>query len=492
MIRSRRCIVALALLAAALPAFLRAQDDPAFRRWQEQEQKKFQEFRDRNDREFFEFLKKEWRGVELARGMVRDPIPDPVTQPVCTAPPAPANIPPVPSPAVAIPTAPERGEPAPPIPERAQAAPGGVNVTFFGARLSLPLDPTLRVELHGDLEKESISDFFAGLSRSKYAELIAAARAIRTERRLNDWGYCRLLSAIAVKMYGRQGNESTLFVWYMLIKSGYDARVGYANSRAVLLLPTDGRLYGIPYFSFQTAGRRYYAVALDPAVPVTAGQLHAYDGTYAGATNPMTFAVPDIPVLTTEVASKTLRFAYAGKDYALPVRFSRDAVAFFEYYPQADFDVYFDGSVSADAAASLYSALQPLIAGRTEVEAVNILLRFSQTAFGYKVDQELFGREKPMFPDEVLFYDNSNCKDRAVLFAWLVRRLTGLDVIGLNYPGHVSTAVRFTQEIPGDSVEFQKGKYVICDPTYINADAGMCMPQFRSVTPVIIRLRRHV
>ena len=489
---SRRCIVAYALLSAALPISLRAQDDPAFRRWQEQEQKKYQEFRDKNDRDFFEFLKKEWRGVELARGVVRDPIPDPVTLPVYTPPAAPVQVLPVPSPTVAIPPLPEKREPVPPPGKVKQPAPGEANVTYFGARLSIPLDPTLKVELQGEIEKESISNFFAGLSRSRYDDLLSSARAIREERRLNDWGYCRLLSAIAAKVYGRQGNEATLFVWYMLIKSGYDARVGYANSRAVLLLPTEGRLYGIPYFSFQTAGRRYYAVKLDPAAPVAEGRLFAYDGTYAGATNPMTFSVPDIPLLTTAVASKTLRFAYGGKDFALPVRYSRDAVVFFEYYPQADFDVYFDGSVSADAAGSLYSALQPLIAGHTEVEAVNILLRFTQTAFGYKVDQELFGREKPMFPDEVLYYDDSNCKDRAVLFAWLVRRLTGLEVIGLNYPGHVSTAVRFTRDVPGDSVEYGGARYVICDPTYVNANAGMCMPQFKNVTPAVIKLRRHV
>jgi hypothetical protein len=119
-----------------------------------------------------------------------------------------------------------------------------------------------------------------------------------------------------------------------------------------------------------------------------------------------------------------------------------------------------------------------------------MLLRFSQTAFGYKVDKELFGREKPMFPDEVLYYDYSNCKDRAILFAYLVRRLTGLEVVGLDYPGHISTAVRFRGNVPGDAVQVRRERFVICDPTYINANAGMCMPQFQGVQPSIITLRK--
>ena len=95
-----------------------------------------------------------------------------------------------------------------------------------------------------------------------------------------------------------------------------------------------------------------------------------------------------------------------------------------------------------------------------------------------------------MFPDEVLYYKDSNCKDRAILFAYLVRNLTHLEVVGLDYQGHISTAVRFSKEVPGDAVQYQGRRYSICDPTFIDADAGMCMPQFKGVSPSIIPLKR--
>ena len=47
--------------------------------------------------------------------------------------------------------------------------------------------------------------------------------------------------------------------------------------------------------------------------------------------------------------------------------------------------------------------------------------------------------------DEPLFYPYSDCEDHSVLFAYLVRELPGLEVIGLDYPGHVATAVRFSR-----------------------------------------------
>jgi hypothetical protein len=60
--------------------------------------------------------------------------------------------------------------------------------------------------------------------------------------------------------------------------------------------------------------------------------------------------------------------------------------------------------------------------------------------------------------------------------------------VGLDYPGHISTAVRFNTEVSGDSVVFEGNKFIICDPTYINADVGMAMPMFKDTTPKIIRL----
>src|SRR3972149_2063363 len=132
--------------------------------------------------------------------------------------------------------------------------------------------------------------------------------------------------------------------------------------------------------------------------------------------------------------------------------------------------------------------LKPILQGKTEWEAVNILLRFVQTAFEYKTDDDQFGREKPLFVDEVLFYPASDCEDRSVLFAYLVQTLLGLDVVGLDYPAHIATAVRFTSEVAGDQVMYEGKKFVICDPTYIGADVGMCMEQFKGVVPKVIKI----
>ena len=117
-----------------------------------------------------------------------------------------------------------------------------------------------------------------------------------------------------------------------------------------------------------------------------------------------------------------------------------------------------------------------------------MLLRFVQTAFEYQTDDEQFGREKYLIPDETLYYGICDCEDRSILFAHLVRKLVGLPVVGLDYPGHIATAVQFSQRLPGAYVNYEGEDYLICDPTYINADIGMVMPQFKDTPPVLIGL----
>lgn len=482
---SVKILVLIGILTVVSPCVL-AQEEEDFKQWKNEEDATFKQFKDKNDQAFYEFLKHEWRGVEMFRGDLRDPVPDPVTLPVYTPPQErPRPITP-PTPTVRI-TPPGKSAPLPPAPAPPQA--DAASIEFYGADIAVPLPPGLAVRLGGTPGKESISEYFASMAGKEYNTMLSAAKTIRAERRLNDWGYCLLLASIGQKLYGGRSNEVVLFTWYMLLKSGYEARVGFTGSSVFLLLPVEGKLFGVPYFSFG-GGQRYYAVPIDPKSPVTLTTMHAYEGTYPGATMLMRFTVTELPALTNTSASRTLQFAYGGTQYSVPIRYSQDAVRFFEYYPQSDFTVYFDGSISSDAAASLYTAFEPILRGKTEVEAVNVLLRFSQTAFGYKVDKELFGREKPMFPDEVLYYRDSNCKDRAILFAYLVRNLMRLDVIGLEYPGHVSTAVRFSRDIPGDAVHYQGQRFSICDPTYIGADVGMAMTQHQRVTPTVIPLRR--
>jgi hypothetical protein len=50
----------------------------------------------------------------------------------------------------------------------------------------------------------------------------------------------------------------------------------------------------------------------------------------------------------------------------------------------------------------------------------------------------------------------------------------------------VATAVKFSAYVAGDSRNYQGVRYVVADPTYIGADVGMEMEQYKSSSPDII------
>lgn len=467
-----------------------AQEADDFEEWQREEQAALQEFKDKDDEEFLNFLKKEWREMQALQGMVQDEVPKPIKMPVATPQPPKytmsakskvVDVPIVKAMPLVKPSLEDR--PIPAEVERIKSA----KFIFFNMPLTVDYDESVKVVLNGQITKEAISAFWEALSRSNYSGCLAQAQYYKNQLKLNDWGYCQLLNEMSGGIYGGQQNQSNLLVWFMLLKSGYEIKIGYSKDRIYLLFPSENALYGASYFTFE--GKKHYMVSFGGRAE-SIGSLYTYEGRHPGANKLIDFKISVPPDIKTVTIDKIFMVRYGEREHPLSVKLNKEVVDFFSYYPQTDFEVYFGAAPSPETGLSLLSALRPLVTGKMETEAVNILLSFVQTAFDYKTDQEQFGRERSLFPEETLFYPFSDCEDRAILFAYLVRNLLGLEVIGLDYPGHIAAAVKFSSEVEeGDFIIYKNAKYTVCDPTYINASWGMSMPQFKNVVPKVIAAR---
>jgi hypothetical protein len=124
--------------------------------------------------------------------------------------------------------------------------------------------------------------------------------------------------------------------------------------------------------------------------------------------------------------------------------------------------------------------------GLEKREIIDLLLDFSQKFTSYATDQDQFGRERYLFAEESLFYPSNDCEDRTILLASLVERYTGLKSIALDFPGHVNLAVNIPGETIGNFINFRGERFLICDPTYINAKSGMLAQQYKSERVKII------
>jgi hypothetical protein len=481
-----------AALLALVPVCAAAADKlDEFRQWQRQEQAAFKKFKDERDREFADYLRTQWQEFQTFRGIKRDPTPKPDVIPAAPRvppPPPEARKPPAPPPVVQVKPEPPRAPapvapPAPPPPPRSKQ----VTLAFYGQNVVVHYDPSIEARLAGAPGSESIANYWTGLGQSEYEPLLKRLRTVHTSLGLEDWAYADLVRAFSQQVHPRSENDARLLLWFLLTKSGYKVRVAYSDSRIHLFVPTEQKIYETKFLTIQ--GQAHYA-ALERDRGASVGRVYTYDKEYPGQARNMDLRIASLRFTKPAIGYRELKFEYGNRKYAFRVPVDRRVIEFMDGYPVTDLQWYFLAATSEETRAVLVRELRAATSGMHEDEALNLLLRFAQTAFAYKTDGDQFGREKYMFVEETLSYPYSDCEDRAVLYAWLVREVIGGEVIGLSYPGHVATAVRVRNLKTGvATVDYDGKRYVVADPTYIGADVGMAMPQYANVRPDVVRIK---
>ncbi|MGB5457843.1 MAG: hypothetical protein WBO16_11190 [Gammaproteobacteria bacterium] len=486
-------IIALCALLVCAPA----RPVSEFEQWKRQQRESFQQYKDERDREFTAFLKAHWRAIDLQQGLVLDKKPKPVVVPVAR--PQPSEPEPVRKPvedkpvktvepeAVVVPPKPPVTRPSRPAPLPPRHRKGlRTQLDYFGERISFYYDPAFKRALPARLNETALSNFWSGLSQVDYEPLLEQIDRQARALQLNDWGYAVLTNSVSAQIYPESKNKQVLFTWFMLTKAGFNSRVAYDANTVYLLLPSKQQMFYVTFFRFDN--ERYYAISFDGS-RIKPGKVFTYDGHYPGALKKLDMRIRTRAVTADHPEKRVLSFEYRGKAYTIEASYDQSRIDFLNTYPQLELSLYFTSEVGQVAESPLLQQLATALDGMTERDAVNFLLKFVQSAWHYRTDQQQFGEENFLFPEETIYYPYSDCEDRSVLFAWLVTRLLGLDVIGLNYPGHVAAAVHLKDTGDGDYVLYNNKKYTVTDPTFINATAGMIMPEYNHLKPGIIPIR---
>jgi len=476
----------LFIIFIALSVNLFAQSE--YELWKQKQEEQYRQYKDAQDKAFVEFLEKEWKSFDAFKGIKPDEIPKPVDVPETeiTVPKEfpDSNI----VKDIQVPKLEFKEEKIQEKESQAYIEPEeekGIEVDFFGLNLHVNYSENLKDALEEPLNEKAIADFWYKISNSDYEPFLKQAQEYKNQMNLNDWGYCLFLNKVGKKLTDNSKNLKRLFVWFMLIKSGYQVKLGFVENAVFLLLPSKNVLFGVTYLILDE--QKFYVVNFEQKEKLPLA-IQTYEGNYPDADDLIDLRVTKAPLISKEIVERELRFKYKGETYILTVQYNLPTAKYFENYPLTDLNIYFNAPLTNEANFSVISQLKDILEEKPEAEAVNILLRFVQTAFQYKTDDEQFGREKSFFSEETLFYPFCDCEDRSVFFSYLVRNLLGLNVIGLDYPGHIATAVKFNTDLEGDSVTFNNEKYLVCDPTYVNANIGLCMPDFKNVEPKIIEL----
>ena len=356
---------------------------------------------------------------------------------------------------------------------------GRSKIAYGGLAFYLNNSLNRKCSLNG-LNENAIADAYEALCNSDYKPLLADCAQIRKDLRLNDWGVFTLVRQVA-DTYCGTANESIVMQQFLLNEMGYKARMARkaTEDKMMLFVATDCSIYAHPYITLN--GQNYYNLSGNNEQC----QFYMCQKDSPKAKNSVGMQLKEAPLFPGTVVSSTHQAK--GSAARVTVDVPKALMDFYKDYPQCDYSVYFNAPVNAAMENRILSSLAPLVQGRNEADAANILINFVQTAFQYQTDGQQFGYEKPFFVEELFYYPYSDCEDRAMLFSYLVRKLLGLDVVLLDYPAHIATAVRFNGNVSGDYLMVNGRKYIVCDPTYIGASIGMTMPRYKTVSAKVLK-----
>lgn len=467
----------------------------------------FRAYRDRVNAEYADYMRKAWTKEEPQPAKPLPKRPEP-PKPVVREPLVVPHFDPIPFEKIIVPKVPDVKKPEPVIPieelegiheevvpeaetkpqEEVKPATKPQDITkpeeltfkWCGMTWNVPLEKQHQFRLRSTKE-EDVADAWKTLSEAKYAGIVAACLKVRDNYQLPDWGYLFFLEAMANAFLPGMPNEARLLEMFILSQSGYQARIARSNGQLYLLVPSSGDIY--EYTHLTLGGCKYLVIDKSPV----RGSFYVYERDFPRA-QPFTWQMSKLPLLAGETQMRTLR-GRSFPEVQATVEINKNLIQFMNGYPRCnDWDSYASASLSKQAKAGLYPVLRQSIDGKSKKETVDILLGFVQTAFDYQTDEQQFGKERPLFGDETLHYPYCDCEDRSILFSILVRDLLGLDVVLINYPEHLATAVCFNENVEGDYFLLDGKRYVVCDPTYIGSHVGEAMPNLKNTKATIIKL----
>ena len=347
--------------------------------------------------------------------------------------------------------------------------PGGQNIqlNFYGDIVQLPCEYLSIVDYNGPLSDESIQAFYDKMSATDYKPVVDALLAYKQKNKPDDWIFYQLIRKTAQLTSPKVENyyRYTLYKWFLLNKSGYDATLCIAGDKLMFYVRSDEDIQDIPFYKEE--GKQYVCINYHdyPGIDIVNSKLHKVEVQVPGAVNTFSYKLTHMPNFEPgDYKEKDLEFDYREVTYHIKLKTNEQVKNILVNYPITDYTDYFNLPLSNGTYASLIPQLKENMKGMNVKNGVDYLMNFTRYAFAYEPDKENFGKEKHLSAEQTLLYDHSDCEDRAALFYYLVKEIYNLPMIVLAYPHHLTIAVKFDKPI-GKPILYNGSEYSICEPT---------------------------
>ena len=366
----------------------------------------------------------------------------------------------------------------------AQTNPGEFRFSFYGDSIDLQSNTDFEIPFSGTPSAAAIKEFYQKIDASSYQGLVSSLCQYKERYKLDDWLFYQLIRQTAQHLSPKGENyiRYTLYKWFLLSKTGYNAMLTVSGDKILFYVQSDEMVYNIPYRmkdgkQFVCLNYHDYGSNID----FDKNRFSEIGIAVPEAKKGFTYKITRLPdFVPADYTEKDIQFDYYQQHYDFKVKLNADIKKIFANYPVVDYSYYFNIPLSKETYESLIPELRKTVKDMTVKNGVDYLMRFTRYAFLFKPDTEAFGGEKRMSPEQTLLFDESDCDDRSALFFYLVKEIYNLPMIVLNYPNHVTVAVEFDKPI-GNPIVYNGKKYYVCEPTPQRTDLpiGKLLPQLK-------------
>lgn len=376
-------------------------------------------------------------------------------------------------------------KPISPIYENDKVEEKNFSFSYMGTTCEVRLPKDLNIRMSG-CESCMIATIWRQLATNAMDNTIRDFLALRLKMQLCDWAYLNLIDTFA-KAFCGHGNEAVIMAAFIYSQSGYKMRLGRDCEKLYLLYGSKHGIYEKGYIVIE--GINYYP--LDDKVE----RMEISDFSFPQEQS-MSLYIENAQKFTIRPSAKRKLASEQYHDVTIDSQVNLNLIQFYNTYPSSEVNgnfmtrwkMYADTPMDESVSQMLYPDIKNKIEGLSDVQAVNQILNWVQTAFQYEYDDKVWGHDRAFFAEETLYYPYCDCEDRAILFTRLVRDLLGLKCILVYYPGHLASAVCLKQQVNGDYISLDGDVYTICDPTYIGAPVGITMPEMDNRSAKVIKL----
>ena len=376
-------------------------------------------------------------------------------------------------------------KPISPIYENDKVEEKNFSFSYMGTTCEVRLPKDLNIRMSG-CESCMIATIWKQLATNAMDNTIRDFLALRLKMQLCDWAYLNLIDTFAQAFCGH-GNEAVIMAAFIYSQSGYKMRLGRDCEKLYLLYGSKHGIYEKGYIVIE--GINYYP--LDDKVE----RMEISDFSFPQEQS-MSLYIENAQKFTIRPSAKRKLASEQYHDVTIDSQVNLNLIQFYNTYPSSEVNrnfmtrwkMYADTPMDESVSQMLYPDIKNKIEGLSDVQAVNQILNWVQTAFQYEYDDKVWGHDRAFFAEETLYYPYCDCEDRAILFTRLVRDLLGLKCILVYYPGHLASAVCLKQQVNGDYISLDGDVYTICDPTYIGAPVGITMPEMDNRSATVIKL----